>query len=66
MSGYRERFGLNRKASLVSPVLAALRRDEGRRRWSANEGVRAGLAVGQEMARSGALYKLGAAAQPVG
>lgn len=66
LAGYRERFGLNRKASLVAPVLAAARREEGRRRWVANEGVRRGLAVGQELARSGVLYELGAGAQPRG
>src|SRR6478609_833528 len=51
---YRERFGLNRKTSLVSPVLAEKRRGEGQRRWAENGGVRDGLAVGQAMARSGA------------
>ncbi|WP_425565360.1 MucR family transcriptional regulator [Pedococcus aerophilus] len=66
LAGYRERFGLNRKTSLLAPTLAAARAAEGRRRWAGNEGVRAGLAVGQEMARSGALYVLGAGAQPVG
>ena len=66
LAGYRERFGLNRKASLLAPALAAARAVEGRRRWAGNQGVRAGLAVGQEMARSGVLYGLGAGAQPVG
>src|SRR5579885_3109457 len=42
LGGYRERFGLNRKASWVAPALAAVRREEGRRRWASNEGVRAG------------------------
>lgn len=65
-AGYRGRFGLNRKASLLAPALAQVRRDEGRRRWESNGGVRAGLAVGQRMAREGVLYELGAAAQPVG
>jgi hypothetical protein len=64
--GYRVRFGLNRKASLLAPALAAVRRAEGRRRWEGNEALRAGLAVGQAMARSGVLYELGAGAQPVG
>jgi hypothetical protein len=59
-------FGLNRKASRLSPVLAQRRRIEGRRRWASNAGVRDGLAVGQVMARSGVLYELGAAAQPAG
>lgn len=63
---YRERFGLNRKASLIAPVLAEKRRAEGLRRWASNAGVRDGLAVGQAMARSGVLYELGAAAQPAG
>lgn len=66
LAGYRERFGLNRTASLVAPVLASVRREEGRRRWAGNEGVRAGLAVGQEMARAGVLHELGSAAQPAG
>jgi hypothetical protein len=64
--GYRVRFGLNRKASLLAPALAAVRRAEGRRRWEGNEALRAGLAVGQAMARSGVLNELGAGAQPVG
>ncbi|GAA2165141.1 hypothetical protein GCM10009845_21980 [Pedococcus bigeumensis] len=63
---YRERFGLNRKASLLSPALAQRRREEGAARWVGNDRVRVGLAVGQEMARSGALYELGAGAQPQG
>lgn len=63
---YRERFGLNRKQSLVAPVFAEKRRAEGRRRWAENSGVCDGLGLGQEMARSGVLYELGAAAQPGG
>ena len=63
---YRERFGLNRKQSLAAPELAQKRRVEGQRRWAQNTGVRDGLAVGQQMARSGALYQLGAGAQPAG
>jgi hypothetical protein len=66
LADYRERFGLNRKQSLIAPALAEARRAEGRRRWAANPGVREGLAVGQAMARSGELYELGAAAQPAG
>lgn len=66
LAAYRERFGLNRKASLIAPALAAERRAEGARRWATNTGVREGLAVGQAMARSGALYELGSAAQPSG
>jgi hypothetical protein len=66
LAGYRERFGLNRKQSLLAPALAETRRIEGRKRWTDNDAVRAGLAVGQDMARSGALHELGAAAQPVG
>ena len=65
-ASYRERFGLNRKASLAAPALAQRRRDEGKRRWATNAGVRDGLALGQQMARSGVLYELGAAAQPAG
>lgn len=65
-AAYRARFGLNRKTSLVAPLLTQARREEGRRRWKSNAGVRDGLAVGQEMARSGRLYELGAAAQPAG
>jgi hypothetical protein len=66
LAGYRERFGLNRKQSLTAPELAHKRRVEGQRRWANNAGVRDGLAVGQQMARSGVLYELGAAAQPAG
>lgn len=66
LTAYRERFGLNRKQSLIAPVLAQARRVEGRRRWAENAGVREGLGVGQAMARSGELYALGAAAQPAG
>lgn len=66
LEGYRERFGLNRKASLVAPRLAALRRADGLARWASNSGVREGLAVGQAMARSGELKALGGAAQPRG
>ncbi|MDP3890490.1 MucR family transcriptional regulator [Nocardioides sp.] len=66
LAGYRARFGLNRKASLVAPRLAQVRREEGLRRWESNEGVREGLAVGQEMARRGELYDLGSGAQPRG
>jgi hypothetical protein len=65
-ASYRARLGLNRKASLLAPALALRRREEGRRRWETNRGVRAGLAVGQQMARAGVLYELGAAAQPGG
>ena len=46
--------------------IAENRRVEGKRRWAENSGVRDGLTVGQEMARAGALYELGAAAQPAG
>ncbi|WP_415836606.1 MucR family transcriptional regulator [Nocardioides marinus] len=63
---YRERFGLNRKTSLIAPALAEMRRVEGQRRWVENAAVREGLAVGQALARSGALYELGAKAQPAG
>jgi hypothetical protein len=66
LDAYRERFGLNRKQTMVAPVLAQVRREEGRRRWESNEGVRDGLAVGQAMARSGELHDIGAAAQPAG
>lgn len=66
LADYRERFGLNRKQSLVAPALAETRRVEGRRRGKTNEKVRDGLSVGQTLARTGALYELGAAAQPSG
>ena len=66
LAAYRGRFGLNRKASLSSPTVQARRRAEGALRWRENAAVRSGLAVGQEMARSGRLYVLGAAAQPTG
>ncbi|QWC83721.1 MucR family transcriptional regulator [Nocardioidaceae bacterium] len=66
LAGYRERFGLNRKTSLVAPALAQVRREEGARRWADNVSVREGLAVGQAMARSGELHDLGVAAQPAG
>jgi hypothetical protein len=66
LPGYRERFGLNRKQSLIAPTLAETRRQEGLRRWEDNPGVRDGLAVGQAMAKSGELHSIGAAAQPAG
>lgn len=66
LAGYRERFGLNKKTSLIAPALAEVRREEGRRRWAENARVRAGLAIGQEMARSGELNDVGVAAQPAG
>lgn len=66
VAGYRERFGLNRKQSLIAPALAQTRRVEGRRRYEANDQVRDGLAVGQDVAQAGALHSLGAAAQPAG
>ena len=53
LAGYRLRFGLNRKASLIAPSLAETRRAEGRRRGQSNDRVRDGLAVGQAMAKSG-------------
>ena len=34
LAGYRERFGSNRKASLVAPALADRRREEGHRRYA--------------------------------
>lgn len=40
LPGYRERFGLNRKTSLIAPTLAEVRREEGRRRWETNDAVR--------------------------
>jgi hypothetical protein len=66
LGGYRMRFGLNRKASLIAPSLAETRRAEGRRRWQSNDSVRDGLAVGQAMAKSGELHAVGVAAQPAG
>ncbi len=66
LAGYRLRFGLNRKASLIAPSLAETRRAEGRRRWQSNDRVRDGLAVGQAMAKSGELHAVGVAAQPAG
>ena len=66
LDGYRERFGLNRKQSLIAPALAEVRREEGRRRWTSNSGVRDGLAIGQAMAKSGVLHDIGQAAQPAG
>lgn len=66
LDGYRERFGLNRKQSLLTPALAETRRSEGHRRWAENAGVRDDLAQGQEMARTGVLHDLGARAQPAG
>ncbi|MCK9826069.1 MucR family transcriptional regulator [Nocardioides cavernae] len=66
LAGYRERFGLNRKQSLLAPALAETRRVEGKRRWAENDALRTGLAVGQGMARSGVLHELGTTAQPAG
>ncbi|WP_416957788.1 MucR family transcriptional regulator [Nocardioides sp. T5] len=66
LAGYRARFGLNRKTSLIAPALVETRRAEGLRRWESNDGVRDGLAVGQAMARSGELHAIGIAAQPAG
>ncbi|VXC50133.1 hypothetical protein NOCARDAX2BIS_720011 [Nocardioides sp. AX2bis] len=63
---YRARFGLNRKQSLIAPVLGEARRVEGLRRWESNELVRTGLEQGREMARTGVLHDLGRAAQPPG
>lgn len=64
--GYRDQFGLNRKASLIAPALAQTRATEGRRRYDTNAGVREGLGLGQAMARDGTLVDLGQAAQPAG
>jgi hypothetical protein len=66
LAGYRTRFGLNRKTSLIAPTLADARRVEGLRRWESNDRVRDGLAVGQAMAHSGELHAIGIAAQPAG
>lgn len=66
LDGYRERFGLNRKQSLIAPTLQDVRRAEGLRRWQTNARVRDGLAVGQAMAKSGELHDIGVAAQPAG
>jgi hypothetical protein len=66
VDGCRERFGLNRKQSLIAPTLQDVRRTEGLRRWETNDKVRDGLAVGQAMAKSGELHDIGVAAQPAG
>ena len=66
LADYRERFGLNGKQSLVAPMLAEKRRHEGRRRWAENPGVRDGLALGQQMAKSGVLHDIGVADTPRG
>jgi hypothetical protein len=66
LPGYRERFGLNRKTSLIAPTLAEVRREEGMRRWEENAGGRDGMAVGRAMATSGELHAIGVAAQPSG
>ena len=66
LADYRTRVGLNRKASLVAPVLAEARAEEGRRRLASSARVRDGLALGQAMARDGTLVTLGQAAQPPG
>ena len=66
LDAYRERFGLNKTASLLSPQLQAERREEGRRRWTSNVGVREGLSANHDLARSGALHQIGVAAQPAG
>lgn len=61
---YRQLAGLNRKQSLTAPALAARRRREGHRRFTDNEQVRAGLALGQQMARSGDLKALADECRP--
>ncbi len=63
---YREAFGLSTSTALCTPAVTAQRRELGLARYRHNKRPREGLAVGQQMARSGELLALSHAAQPVG
>jgi predicted transcriptional regulator len=55
---YRERFGLGRSTPLCAPAVLVRRRELGLDRYAGNSRLRAGLATGQKMARSGQLLEL--------
>ena len=63
---YREAFGLNRGTPLCAPAESARRRDIGIERYRKNRAVRDGLALGQEMVRSGEALAMAHAAMPPG
>jgi hypothetical protein len=63
---YRERFGLGRSTPLCAPAVLVRRRELGLDRYAGNSRLRAGLATGQKMARSGQLLELSHAGQPAG
>jgi hypothetical protein len=63
---YREAFGLRKGTALCAPAVTERRRELGRERYTRNLRLREGLAVGQQMARSGRLLELSHAAQPAG
>lgn len=63
---YREAFGLNRGTPLCAPDESARRRDIGIVRYRQNRGVRDGLALGQELVRSGEALAMAHAAMPAG
>ena len=64
---YRERFGLGLSTPLCAPTVLARRRELGLDRYAGNSRLRAGLAIGQTMARSGQLLvELSHAGQPAG
>jgi len=62
---YREAFGLNRGAPLCAPSVSEQRRVAGYERY-ADPRVRAGLAIGQQMVRSGEALRLAHVAMPPG
>src|SRR5450759_2903687 len=63
---YRECFGLGRSTPLCAPAVLARRRELGLDRYAGNSQLRAGLAIGQTMARSGELLELSHTGQPAG
>lgn len=58
----RKAFGLSRTTPLCAPAVSERRRELGLARYANNPRLRAGLGVGQEMARSGELLTLSHAA----
>lgn len=66
LAGYRGGAGSFAGSHWWRPLCPRTWRAEGRLRWESNHSIRAGLAVSQEMARSGPLHELGTAAQPAG
>jgi len=63
---YREAFGLNRGTPLCAPTVSAQRRSTGRDRYANNPRVRDGMALGQELVRSGEALRMAQAAAPAG